>query len=48
MGLCSNNFPTCKEGVSLFPHTHTQQKQKEQLKLKTPKTILKKPKEGKQ
>jgi len=29
-----------------FPHTHTKQKQKQQLKLKTPKTILRKPKEG--
>jgi hypothetical protein len=35
-----------KEGFP-FSHTHTQQKQKEQLKFKTPKTILKKPKEWK-
>jgi hypothetical protein len=34
-----------KEGFT-FSHTHTKQKQKEQLKLKTPKTILRKPKEG--
>jgi hypothetical protein len=32
---------TQKEG---FNFTHTKQKQKQQLKLKTPKTILKKPK----
>jgi hypothetical protein len=30
-----------------FSHTHTKQKQKEQLKLKTPKKIVKKPKERK-
>jgi hypothetical protein len=35
-----------KEGFT-FSHTHTKQKQKEQLKLKTPKTVLRKPKEGK-
>jgi len=34
-----------KEGFT-FPHTHIKQKQKEQLKFKTPKTVLKKPKEG--
>jgi hypothetical protein len=33
-----------KEGFT-FSHSHTKQKQKEQLKLKTPKTILRKPKE---
>jgi len=47
MGLCSNNCSTHKGGVSLFPHIHTKQKQKEQFKLKTPKKIFKKPKEGK-
>jgi hypothetical protein len=37
-----------KEGLTFPPptHTHTKQKQKEQLKLKTPKTILRKPKKG--
>jgi hypothetical protein len=34
-----------KEGFT-FSHSHTKQKQKEQLKFKTPKTILRKPKEG--
>jgi hypothetical protein len=29
-----------------FSHTHIKQKQKEQLKFKTPKTVLRKPKEG--
>ncbi len=33
-----------KEGFT-FSHTHTKHKQKEQLKL-TPKTVLRKPKEG--
>jgi hypothetical protein len=47
MGLCSSNFPTHKGGVYLFPHTHTQQKGNLKLKLKTPKTVLKKPKEWK-
>ncbi len=39
-----------KEGLTFPPptHTHTKQKQKEQLKLKTPKTILRKPKEEKE
>jgi hypothetical protein len=45
MGLYSNNCPTHKGGVS-FSHTHTKQKQKEQYKFKTPKTVLKKTKEG--
>jgi hypothetical protein len=30
-----------------FSHTHTKQQQKEQLNFKTPKSILKKTKEGK-
>jgi hypothetical protein len=43
-GLCWSNCPTHRGGLYLFPHTHT--KQKEQLKSQTPKTTLKKPKEG--
>jgi hypothetical protein len=42
IGLCLNNCPTHKGGVYLFPLTHKTEK-KEQLKLKTPKTILRKP-----
>jgi hypothetical protein len=44
MGLCLSNCPTHKGRVHLFPHTHTHKTLKnEQLKLKTPKTILRKP-----
>jgi hypothetical protein len=35
-----------KEGLT-FSHTHTKKKRKEQLKLKTVKIVLRKPKEGK-
>jgi hypothetical protein len=48
MGLYSNNCPTQNKKWFSFPHARAKQKPKEQLKLKTPKTILKKPKEGEQ
>jgi len=38
---------TQRSGLPFLTHTNQKQKQKEQLKFKTPKTILKKPKEGK-
>jgi hypothetical protein len=41
MGLCSNNCPTHKGGVS-FSHTHTKHKEKLKLKLKTQKILGKK------
>ncbi len=48
MGLCLSNCPTQRNGL-LFPtYAHTQnRKQKEKLKLQTPKTVLRKLKEGK-
>jgi hypothetical protein len=45
MGHCSSNCPTHKGGVYLFPPTHKIET-KINKKLETPKTILKKPKEG--
>jgi hypothetical protein len=45
-GSLFQQLPNTQRRSLPFSHTHTKQKQKEQLKLKTPKTILKKPKEG--
>jgi hypothetical protein len=44
MGLCSSNCPRHKKGVYLFPHT---QKTETKKQLKTPKIVLRKPKERK-
>jgi hypothetical protein len=45
MGLCLSNCPThLKEGFT-FSHTHKIET-KRTIKIKTPKTILEKPKEG--
>jgi hypothetical protein len=46
MGLYSSNYSTHKGGVYLFPRTH-KTKTKRTIKIKNPKTILRKPKEGK-
>jgi hypothetical protein len=46
MGLCSSNYSTHKGGVYLFPHTHKTET-KRTIKIKTPKTVLRKPNEGK-
>jgi hypothetical protein len=47
MGLCSNNCPTHKGWVYLFPHTRKMET-KRIIKITNPKTILNKPKTIKQ
>jgi hypothetical protein len=45
MGLCSNNCPTHKGGVYLFPHTFKPET-KRTIEIKTPKNNIEKAKKG--